>query len=156
MAAYTENTVLIDAPMQLVWDMTNDVASWPQLYTEYAEAEVLEQEGNRVKFRLTMHPDENGNSWSWISERVMDPDSLTVRAYRVETGPFEYMNIFWEYRQRENGVEMRWQQDFQMKPQAPVDDAGMAARINRNTPVQMDVIRTRIEEAAAAARTRKS
>jgi aromatase len=58
------------------------------------------------------------------------------------------MNIRWEYRTVGDAVEMRWLQDFQMKPTAPVDDEGMAARINRNTPVQMARIKKLIEEGA--------
>ncbi|MGH3898242.1 MAG: SRPBCC family protein, partial [Pseudonocardiaceae bacterium] len=27
--------------MELVWSMTNDVESWPQLFSEYASAEIL-------------------------------------------------------------------------------------------------------------------
>jgi aromatase len=150
-SASTENSVVVDAPMQLVWDMTNDVPSWPELFTEYAAAEVLEQDATSVTFRLTMHPDASGVSWSWVSKRVLDPVARVVRAHRVETGPFEFMTIVWEYEQLPEGVQMRWRQEFAMKPGAPVDDAGMAARINTNTPVQMQVIRRRIEAAAAAA-----
>ena len=150
MAAHTDNAIVIDAPMSLVWSMTNDVESWPQLFSEYAEAEILQRDGNTVRFRLTMHPDEDGKVWSWVSERTPDADSRTVRAHRVETGPFEYMNIAWSYREVEGGVEMRWVQDFHMKPQAPVDDQGMTDRLNRNTKIQMKLIKDRIEAAARA------
>ena len=53
--------------------MTNDVESWPELFTEYASAEILDREGDTVRFRLTMHPDENGKVWSWVSERTRRP-----------------------------------------------------------------------------------
>jgi hypothetical protein len=29
MAGHTDNAVVIAAPMDLVWDMTNDVENWP-------------------------------------------------------------------------------------------------------------------------------
>jgi aromatase len=58
------------------------------------------------------------------------------------------MNIFWEYREVAGGVEMRWVQDFHMKPQAPADDAGMTGYLNANTAIQMDRIRRLVEEAA--------
>ncbi|MFD0854540.1 SRPBCC family protein, partial [Actinomadura adrarensis] len=86
MAGHTENSIVIDAPMDLVWDMTNDVASWPNLYSEYAAAEILSEEDGVIRFRLTMHPDENGKQWSWVSERRPDPATRTVRARRVEPG----------------------------------------------------------------------
>jgi ribosome-associated toxin RatA of RatAB toxin-antitoxin module len=141
----TDNEVVIDAPLEDVWRITNDVATWPDLFTEYAAAEILGREGDTVRFRLTMHPDENGDVWSWVSERTPDPATRTVAAHRVETGPFRYMNIAWEYVEVEGGVKMRWQQEFSMKPEAPVDDQTMAARLNRNTAVQMRVIKERVE-----------
>jgi aromatase len=152
MAAHTDNTIVISAPMDLVWEMTNDVASWPQLFSEYATAEILSQDGPTVRFRLTMHPDQDGNVWSWVSERTPDVQARRVSAHRVETGPFEFMNICWTYREVGGGVEMRWVQDFHMKPQAPADDAGMAAHINANSAIQMERIK-QLVEAQAPART---
>jgi aromatase len=146
--ATTENEIVIAAPIELTWQLTNDVETWPDLFSEYAAAEVLHREGNLVRFRLTMHPDQNGKVWSWVSERVMDPASHTVRAHRVETGPFDYMKIVWTYREVEGGTEMRWVQDFAMKPDAPVDDAWMTNNINRNSPIQMNLIKEKVEAAA--------
>lgn len=148
MAGHTDNAVVIAAPMELVWRITNDVAAWPELFSEYSSAEILERRGNRVRFRLTMHPDEDGRVWTWVSERTADPSTRSVRAHRVETGPFEHMDIRWQYRQVDGGVEMRWIQDFHMKPGAPVDDAAMTQHLNRNTAVQMGLIKRRVEELA--------
>lgn len=151
MAGHTDNSIVIDAPMELVWQMTNDVASWPQLFSEYAAAEILEQRGDMVVFRLTMHPDEEGRVWSWVSQRTADPATRTVRAHRVETGPFEFMHISWSYTQEANGVRMRWVQDFHMKPEAPVDDDRMTEHLNRNTAIQMERIKGLVEQAAISA-----
>ncbi|MCX4706361.1 SRPBCC family protein [Streptomyces sp. NBC_01373] len=148
MTGHTQNEITIAAPVDLVWDMTNDVESWPQLFSEYASAEIMSREGNRVTFRLTMHPDENGKVWSWVSERETDRDALSVRARRIETGPFAYMNIVWQYEKVPEGTRMVWTQDFAMKPDAPVDDAWMTDNINRNSKTQMALIRDRIEQAA--------
>ena len=148
MPGHTDNAIVINAPMDLVWERTNDVASWPELYSEYAAAEILERSDRTVRFRLTMHPDDDGKVWSWVSERTADPAKREVRARRIETGPFEYMNIYWAYREVARGVEMRWVQDFHMKPQAPVDDNGMTAYLNRNTVVQMTRIKNLVEETA--------
>ena len=145
MTARTENSVVINAPLDLVWSRTNDVANWPQLFTEYAKAEVLAEEDGRVRFRLTMHPDENGNEWSWVSERVADWTTRVVLAHRVEPGPFRFMQIRWTYDEVDDGVLMRWVQEFEMRPGAPVDDAAMAENINANSPVQMAAIKAKLE-----------
>lgn len=148
MSGHTDNSIWIDADIETVWTITNDLESWPSLFTEYASVDILEKRDNTFKFRLTMHPDENGTVWSWVSERTLDPTNHKVRAYRVETGPFEYMHIEWSYAPEGSGTRMRWVQDFHMRPSAPLDDAGMTERINSNTPREMSAIREKVERAA--------
>ncbi|GAA0436499.1 hypothetical protein Aca07nite_17130 [Actinoplanes capillaceus] len=143
---HTDNAIEIDAPIEFVWANTNDVRTWPGLFTEYASVDVLDEEPGSVTFRLTMHPDEQGRVWSWVSHRTWDRDTWTARARRVETGPFEFMNITWTYEElAPDRTRMRWTQDFHMRPDAPVDTAGMTERINRNTLVQQKVIRETLE-----------
>jgi aromatase len=146
MAAHTDNSIFINAPLDQVWTITNDVENWPNLFSEYAEAKILERRGDTVRFRLTTHPDENSKVWTWVSERTVDPKTHTVKAHRIETGPFEYMNIEWSYEPVEGGTTMRWIQDFHMKPNAPADDKQAEAYINNNTKKQMAVIKERIEK----------
>ena len=146
MSKRTDNETVINAPIDRVWEITNDVENWPNLFTEYAEAEILERKGDTVRFRLTMHPDQNGKIWSWVSERTTDAASRSVKAHRVETGPFDFMNIWWYYEEFDGGTKMRWVQEFHMKPDAPVDDDWMENNINNNTKKQMAIIKERIEK----------
>lgn len=151
---HTDNSIDIASDIERVWQVTNDVEHWPSLFTEYASAEILERDGDTVTFRLSMHPDENGTVWSWISQRTADPVSRTVNAHRVEPGPFEFMRIRWEYTPvgtpQGPGTRMRWIQDFRMRPTAPIDTAAMTARINSNSTIQMAVIKQKIEAAAVS------
>src|SRR3954454_13803941 len=41
LAAHTDNTVVIDAPREFVWERMMDIESWPELFSEYSKAEVL-------------------------------------------------------------------------------------------------------------------
>jgi aromatase len=148
MAGHVDNAVLINAPIDLVWRMTNDVPGWPELFSEYAKAEVLDERDGTLRFRLTMHPDQDGNQWSWVSERTPDPATRTVRAQRTEPGWFKYMSLFWEFTEEDGGTRMRWVQDFEMKAGAPTTDEMMTDRLNRNTREQMDRIRGIVEESA--------
>lgn len=147
MSAHTENSIVIDGPMDVVWDMTNDVESWPQLFSEYQSVQIIRRDGDTIRFRLALHPDEKGKVWSWVSDRTPDAATRTCRSMRVETGPFKYMSLFWEYLQTAEGVVLRWVQDFEMKPGMPLDDAGMTARINENSVVQLQRIKSQIEAA---------
>ena len=59
---YIRNSVLIEAPVDDVFRLTNDVRTWPELFTEYLSSEVIEEVPGDVTFRLTTHPDENGQT----------------------------------------------------------------------------------------------
>ena len=151
--ARTDNQVVIAAPLEDVWQTMNDIERWPELFTEYAEATILERRGNTVRFRLTTHPDpeHDGQVWSWVSERTADPVAHTTSARRIETGPFEYMHIDWSFTHVPEGTLMRWKQEFTMKPTAPADDAQAEDYLNRNTRIQMGVIKERLERGLEAA-----
>jgi aromatase len=153
MAAHTDNSVEINAPIEFVWERMMDIESWPNLFSEYAKAEVIEQDGNTVRFRLTTHPDPDydGKVWSWTSERTADPQARTSKSRRIETGPFEYMNIEWYFEEAANGTTMRWVQDFSMKPEAPANDEQAEEYMNKNTKTQMGVIKERLEAQAPGA-----
>jgi aromatase len=151
--ASTDNSVDIAAPLEFVWQRMNEIESWPELFSEYAKAEILEQQGNTITFRLTTHPDPeyDGKVWSWVSERVVDAASHTTKSRRIETGPFEYMTIDWYFEETDDGTRMRWVQDFSMKPDAPATDEQAEDYLNRNTKEQMSVIKERLEAEAADA-----
>jgi aromatase len=153
MAAHTDNAVEIDAPLDYVWDRMMDVETWPSLFSEYAKAEVVERDGDRIVFRLTTHPDPDydGQVWSWTSERVADPAGHSSKSKRIETGPFEYMNIEWYFEATGLGTRMRWVQDFSMKPSAPANDEQAEQYMNKNTKEQMKVIKERLESQAPGA-----
>jgi aromatase len=152
-AAHTDNAVEIEAPLEFVWERMNDVENWPNLFTEYASVEVLKRDGDTIEFRLTTHPDpENeGRVWKWVSERKVDEATHSTKSHRIETGPFEYMQIEWFFEPTGAGTRMRWVQDFAMKPDAPASDEEAEAYMNRNTLVQMQAIKERLEAAARVA-----
>jgi aromatase len=153
MSAHTDSSVFIDADIDTVWDLTNRVEDWASLFPEYSSAEVLERTQDTVRFRLTMHPDENGNAWSWVSERRLYPAERRVVARRLELGWYRHMDIEWTYQREGTGTRMRWVQDFAMRDDSPFDDAAMAARITTNSKIQMDAIRQKVERAAALKET---
>lgn len=109
--ATTRNSIVINAPYSLVFDISNKIERWTELFgKEYVKAEVLERKGNEITFRLT--DDENK---SWVSKRWLDKEHRFAIASRHEPMfPFEYMKIAWFYIEKPDGVEMVWIQDFQM------------------------------------------
>lgn len=138
MSAHTDNEVVIAAPLELVWEVANDVERWPELFSgEYATAEVLERDENRVRFRLTTAPDADGQSHDWVSERCFDRQRRTVSARRVEPGPFRYMHLFNSFTAIDGGTRLRWVQDFETRPDAPFTDEEMRRRIDAGSRVNL-------------------
>jgi len=108
---HTRNSIFINAPYNLVFDISNHIERWTELFgDEYVSAEVLERQGNEITFRLT---DDEGKSW--VSKRWLHKDQYFAFASRHEPMfPFEYMKIIWIYVPKDEGVEMIWIQDYKL------------------------------------------
>ncbi len=108
---HTRNSIVINAPYSLVFDISNKIERWTELFgKEYASADVLERKGNEITFRLT---DEDKKSW--VSKRWLFKEQRFAYASRHEPMfPFRYMKIIWLYNETPDGTEMIWMQDFAM------------------------------------------
>ena len=147
MAGHTENSIIIRAPRAFVFDRTNDLASWPVLFTEYASVDILRHEENYFVFRLTTKPDEGGRSWSWISWRRLYRDEWRIEAARIEPLiPFSSMAIRWFYDAQVKSTLMRWEQDFTVAQAAPFSESDAVAYINQNSAIQMAAIKECLEQ----------
>ena len=139
--AHTKNTVFIKAPYDTVFDISNDIERWPELFDEYTDAKVLARDGNRITFQLT-----NKEGKSWRSSRTLDKPGHRCTASREEPMfPFRHMDLLWTYVEKDGGVEMTWEQDFEMDEGAPVDNDTAVARINEHSKLNMQRIKEIIE-----------
>ena len=151
--AQTDNAVVIEEPLDEVWERMNDLENWTNLFSEYASVEILEREGNTVKFRLTTHPDPeyDGQVWSWVSERTIDPDN-----YTDEVAPDRDRPV----RVHEHRVVLRGRgrRHDDALGSGLLDEAGRRPRttsrreeyLNKNTAEQMKAIKERLEAGSSA------
>jgi len=143
--AHTVNSIVINAPYDKVFDMSNDISLWKEFFKEYTASDVLEKQGNKIVFKLTH---ENGNSWK--SYRLLFKEDKFAYASRVEPMfPFEYMKIVWLYREVEGGVEMTWIQDFKMDKGAKFNDEQVEGIINKHSVENLKNFKAIIESRAA-------
>ena len=142
--AHTVNSVVINAPYEKIFDLSNDISRWKEYFNEYTGSDVLEQEGNKLVFKLTH---QNGNSWK--SYRLLFKDDKFAYASRVEPMfPFEYMKIIWLYREVAGGIEMTWIQDFKMDSKAKYNDAQVEEIINKHSQENLQRFKEIIENEA--------
>jgi aromatase len=144
---YIRNTVLITAPVDEVFLQTNDVRTWPLLFTEYESSEVLEEEPDCVTFRLTTRPNEQGEQYSWVARRKTDRIRRSTYSERMpSSGPFERMIIRWWYDPVDKAsTVMTWEQEFAIKGDVSLTEEAATNYLNRQTRIQQQVIKEKIE-----------
>ena len=150
---HTRNSIVINAPYSLVFDISNKIERWTELFgKEYVKAEVLERKGNEITFRLH---DKDGKSW--ISKRWLDKEHRFAVASRHEPMfPFKFMKIVWFYIEGPDGVEMIWIQDFQMDPKFTKFTAEqIEGFINEHSRHNMKIFKEVIEKEAGEVAAKK-
>jgi aromatase len=143
--AHTVNSIIINAPYDVVFDMSNDIDRWKEFFEEYVESEILEKDGNKLVFKLTH---KNGSSWQ--SKRLLFKEDKFAYAERVDPMfPFQYMKIIWLYRQVDSdSVEMTWIQDFTMDKSAKFNDEQVESLINEHSRENLKRFKDIIEREA--------
>ncbi len=116
------HAVFIKGDARQIFELTNDIARWPELFKEYSAARILTSERSGfftlIKFELS-----NAEGEAWRSWRLLNHKDLTAIAQRdTPMFPFAYMHLFWRYEALDDGVRMTWTQDFEMDPGAPVNN----------------------------------
>jgi len=142
---HTCNSIIINAPYDLVFDISNDIPRWTELFGgEYKKAEVVSKVGDKITFRLT---DDEGKSWqSW---RLLFKDSYFTYAEREEPKfPFQYMKIIWLYTPKAEGVELTWIQHFTMDEKAKFNDTQVEGFINKHSKENLKIFKSIIEKEA--------
>ena len=143
---HTCNSIAINAPYDLVFNISNDIPRWTELFgTEYKKAEILKKEANKITFRLTDDEDK-----SWVSWRLLYKDNFFTYSERYEPKfPFEYMKIIWLYTPKTNGIELTWIQHFKMDGKAKFTDEQVEGFINKHSQENLLIFKKVIEAQAA-------
>jgi len=142
---HTVNSIIINAPYEKIFDISNDIERWTELFGgEYKEATVEKKEGNKITFKLM---DDEGRTWkSW---RLLFKDKNFAYAEREEPKfPFRFMKIVWLYIPRPNGVEMVWIQHFEMDEKAKFNDEQVEGFINKHSKDNLKIFKEAIEKEA--------
>jgi aromatase len=142
---HTCNSIIINAPYEKIFDISNDIPRWTQLFgSEYQKAEIVEKKANLITFRLT---DDEGKSW--VSWRLLFKDKYFTYAERKDPlFPFKYMKIVWFYTPKPQGVELTWIQHFEMDDKAKFNDAQVEGFINGHSKDNLKIFKEVIEKEA--------
>lgn len=142
---HTCNSIVINAPYEKVFDISNDIPRWTELFGgEYKKAEVVKKKGNKITFRLTDDEDR-----SWQSFRFLFKDNYFAYAEREDPKfPFTFMKIVWLYTPKSSGIEMTWIQHFEMDEKAKFNDIQVEGFINKHSQENLKIFKDVIEKEA--------
>jgi aromatase len=145
---YTRNAIVVNAPVADVFRLTNDIQLWPELFTEYQSADIVEQDDESVTFRLTTRPDDDGQQWSWVSRRWANNERMSTYSERTTVSlPFERMVIRWWYDAiDEQHTSMTWEQEFTLSTRAQVTEQQVTDFLNRQTRSQQKAVKQNVEK----------
>lgn len=145
--ARTVNSIVINRPRDFVFQVTNDLSKWPQLFTEYKEVKILSREGNKITFQLTTYGDEKHPGMTWKSSRVIDVENWKIFAQREEPiYPWTHMRIEWIYGEDEHGTSLTFIQEFGVDPKSGYTDEDGVKFINENSKKEMQHIKKILEQ----------
>lgn len=139
---HTCNQIIINAPYEKVFDISNDIPRWTELFGgEYKKAEIVKKEANKITFRLTDDEDRSWQSW-----RLLFKDKYFAYSEREEPKfPFKYMKIIWLYTQLPEGVLLTWIQHFSMDEKAKFNDEQVEGFINKHSQDNLKIFKEVIE-----------
>jgi aromatase len=142
---HTCNSIIINAPYDLVFDISNDIPRWTELFgSEYKKAEVVSKVGNKITFKLTDDEDKTWQSW-----RLLFKDKYFTYAERENPlFPFKFMKIIWLYTPKLSGTELTWIQHFEMDEKAKFNDEQVEGFINKHSKDNLKIFKEQIEKAA--------
>ncbi|MFA5270742.1 MAG: SRPBCC family protein [Candidatus Omnitrophota bacterium] len=139
---HTVNSIIINAPYEKIFDISNDITRWTELFGgEYKKSEVVKKEGNKITFRLTDDEDRSWQSW-----RLLFKENYLAYAEREEPKfPFKFMKIIWLYTPRPTGIELVWIQHFEMDEKAKFNDEQVEGFINKHSKDNLKIFKDVIE-----------
>jgi len=105
---YTENTITIDAPFEIIFDLAAQVTRWPQLLMHYRFVRELDPSTpadplcRRV---VAMSAWRTGIPVSWTSTQEIDRDARQVRYHHV-AGATRGMDVVWRFELRRTTIDV--------------------------------------------------
>jgi acyl carrier protein/carbon monoxide dehydrogenase subunit G len=152
MTRRTKNTIRITAPIDRVWDFTNDVANWRDIFPRFSDIDVTRLGEDEFELGIRTYPNEQGKVLEWRSHRIHDRANRTVTVSRIDESIFVHVRMVITYRTVGDMTELHWAHEFDMKPDSHLTNEQMTEHFNENDRMTLSRIKTMVEKRNPAAR----
>lgn len=131
-------SIFIQGDPDKVFELTNDIPRWTELYTNIAAARVIsfEREGRFAKLVFELTNKEEGRTWrAW---RILDyVDRIAMSRRDAPSFPYVFHHLTWRYEAVDGGTLMTWTDDFEMDPESPIkNDVALEPMLNHMAEAQ--------------------
>ncbi|GAB2678785.1 SRPBCC family protein [Nocardia goodfellowii] len=138
-------SVIIDAPVDMVYEISNRIDQWPEMIPEYLKAEILRHEGRKIWFRLT-----NADNASWVSWRMLYPPLISYAERFDPLAPFTFNHLTWVYQPLPGyRSQMTWDMYFELAEDKRDEEPQWRERMAEHTAANQEAMRDYIESLVA-------
>ena len=136
----TRHSVEIDADVESVYRLVENVAAWPAIFGPTIYVLPLERNGNRERFRIWATV--NGKVARWTSARALDPDNRCISFEQEHPdAPLAAMGGRWEFRAtRRGGTEVVLHHHFRMLDESPEAADWVRRALDRNSAAELTAL----------------
>lgn len=120
----TENSILMRAPLEKIFETAADLSLWPTILPHYRWVRYIEQSSARNVVRMAAK-----RQWipvQWTSEQVVDRVRREVRFHHLKAFT-KGMRVVWTFSQKGNEVEVRIHHE--LRPTIPLVGKFVAEKI---------------------------
>ena len=135
MAPHIARTGTINAPVEQVYRVVADVASYPEFVPGVI---AVRKEGDEVEMTVNLGPIEI----SWISKAVFQPNESI--AIELVKGPFRRMDVRWEFTPQDEGTGIVYTTDYELSRWMPGLRTIVAVAIAVNADATIEAFRQRV------------
>jgi ribosome-associated toxin RatA of RatAB toxin-antitoxin module len=119
---HSHNSILIHAPRQQIFEVTSDLARWPELLPHYRYINFLERGDNGLTSKVEMACYRGVMPISWVSNHEIKPDTFEQHFHHLKAFT-KGMHVVWTYQpEGDDAVRVTILHDlkFRIRPLAPV------------------------------------
>ena len=137
-----KRSIIVDAPIDFTFELSNRIDLWPEMMAEYSEAEIIKREGRMLWFRLRH---QTGNAWtSW---RMLNPPHFACAERFEPKAPFKYMHLVWTYAAvGARQTEMTWDMCFELPDEQKHQEDEWSAKMLEHTAGNQERMKVYIEQ----------
>ena len=142
--AYVERTILIEGPIEQVYELAKDMEAYPDFMPDVESVKVIEREARRTVTEWETSVD--GTPILWTEEDLFDDENFVID-YRLIEGDLDKFEGEWRFVEREGGTQVTLTVDYDFGIPELTNLIGhtLQQKVGENSEMMLEGMKRRIE-----------